>query len=128
MGRKSKAHYRDIRERSYSSRKQRRHALTPQIKSLCPILGKYTLSQERPLHCVFLMIDDFTPMEFVVQVLASSIWMPRLQRARCFASITWAASVGGPFRFGDVAYWPCAPKARITSGGRFHPDSCRLVR
>jgi tetratricopeptide (TPR) repeat protein len=24
--------------------------------------------------------------------------------------------------------WPCAPKARITSGGGCHPDSCRLVR
>ena len=23
----------------------------------------------------------------------------------------------------DFRYWPCAPKARITSGGRFHPDS-----
>jgi len=21
----------------------------------------------------------------------------------------------------------CAPKARITSGGRFHPESCRLI-
>jgi hypothetical protein len=27
----------------------------------------------------------------------------------------------------DVAYWQCAPKARITSGGRFHPESCRLI-
>src|SRR5450759_5864239 len=26
-----------------------------------------------------------------------------------------------------VAYWQCAPKARITSGGRFHPESCRLI-
>ena len=24
-------------------------------------------------------------------------------------------------------YWQCAPKARITSGGRFHPESCRLI-
>jgi hypothetical protein len=23
--------------------------------------------------------------------------------------------------------WQCAPKARITSGGRFHPESCRLI-
>jgi hypothetical protein len=22
----------------------------------------------------------------------------------------------------DVVPWPCAPKARITSGGRFHPE------
>jgi hypothetical protein len=28
----------------------------------------------------------------------------------------------------DVAYWQCAPKARITSGGRFQPESCRLIR
>jgi hypothetical protein len=30
-------------------------------------------------------------------------------------------------RHRDVAYWPCAPKARIISGGRFHPESCRLI-
>jgi hypothetical protein len=27
----------------------------------------------------------------------------------------------------DVSSWQCAPKARITSGGRFHPESCRLI-
>jgi len=27
------------------------------------------MSQGKPLHCVFLMNDDFTPMEFVVHVL-----------------------------------------------------------
>ena len=27
------------------------------------------MPQEEPLHCVFLMNDDFTPMEFVVHVL-----------------------------------------------------------
>ena len=27
-----------------------------------------------------------------------------------------------------VAYWQCAPKARIISGGRIHPESCRLIR
>jgi hypothetical protein len=26
-----------------------------------------------------------------------------------------------------IVYWQCAPKARITSGGRFHPESCRLI-
>jgi hypothetical protein len=26
-----------------------------------------------------------------------------------------------------AGFWLCAPKARITSGGRFHPDSCRLI-
>ena len=26
-----------------------------------------------------------------------------------------------------VASWQCAPKARIISGGRFHPESCRLI-
>jgi hypothetical protein len=26
-----------------------------------------------------------------------------------------------------VLRWQCAPKARITSGGGFHPESCRLV-
>jgi hypothetical protein len=29
---------------------------------------------------------------------------------------------------GDAAnahYWQCAPRARIISGGGFHPDSCR---
>ena len=26
-----------------------------------------------------------------------------------------------------VSGWQCAPKARITSGGRFHPESCRLI-
>ena len=26
-----------------------------------------------------------------------------------------------------VGYWQCAPKARITSGGGFHPESCRLI-
>ncbi len=25
----------------------------------------------------------------------------------------------------NVAFWQCAPKARITSGGGFHTDSCR---
>ena len=24
--------------------------------------------------------------------------------------------------------WPCAPKAQIISGGRFHPENCRLIR
>jgi ATP-dependent Clp protease adaptor protein ClpS len=33
------------------------------------LLGKHIMSQEEPLHCVFLKNDDFTPMEFVVQVL-----------------------------------------------------------
>ena len=31
---------------------------------------------------------------------------------------------------GQVRYvgeWQCAPKARIISGGRFHPESCRLI-
>ena len=27
-----------------------------------------------------------------------------------------------------VRYWQCASKARIISGGRFHPESCRLIR
>ncbi len=27
----------------------------------------------------------------------------------------------------EVRFWQCAPKARITSGGRFHPESCRLI-
>jgi Isochorismatase family len=27
----------------------------------------------------------------------------------------------------DVGLWPCHPKARIISGGRFHPDNCRLI-
>jgi hypothetical protein len=27
-----------------------------------------------------------------------------------------------------VKQWLCAPKARIISGGRFHPESCRLIR
>ena len=27
-----------------------------------------------------------------------------------------------------VCCWPCAPTARIISGGRFHPESCRLIR
>ena len=26
-----------------------------------------------------------------------------------------------------VIPYRCAPKARITSGGRFHPESCRLI-
>ena len=29
--------------------------------------------------------------------------------------------------FALVCYWQCAPKARITSGGRIHPESCRLI-
>jgi ABC-type uncharacterized transport system substrate-binding protein len=28
----------------------------------------------------------------------------------------------------EVASWQCAPRARITSGGRFHTESCRLIR
>jgi hypothetical protein len=28
----------------------------------------------------------------------------------------------------NVRFTPCAPKARTISGGRFHPESCRLVR
>ena len=38
------------------------------------------------------------------------------------------------FRFGETyaelkvaALSQCAPKARITSGGRYHPESCRLI-
>ena len=27
-----------------------------------------------------------------------------------------------------VANWQCASKARIISGGRIHPESCRLIR
>ena len=27
-----------------------------------------------------------------------------------------------------VESWQCALKARITSGGRFHPESCRFIR
>ena len=27
----------------------------------------------------------------------------------------------------NVWKWQCAPKARITSGGGFHPESCRLI-
>jgi hypothetical protein len=27
-----------------------------------------------------------------------------------------------------VSNWQCAPKARIISGGRIHPESCRLIR
>jgi len=27
-----------------------------------------------------------------------------------------------------VSGWQCAPKARIISGGRYHPENCRLVR
>ncbi len=27
----------------------------------------------------------------------------------------------------NVRIWQCAPKARIISGGRFHPESCRLI-
>jgi hypothetical protein len=41
-----------------------------------------------------------------------------------------AASIGGLIileMIADVAYWPCALKARIISGGRFHPESCRLI-
>jgi hypothetical protein len=26
-----------------------------------------------------------------------------------------------------VSRWLCAPKARIISGGGFHPESCRLI-
>jgi hypothetical protein len=26
-----------------------------------------------------------------------------------------------------VHFWQCAPKARITCGGRIHPETCRLV-
>ena len=29
---------------------------------------------------------------------------------------------------GEVIPWQCASKARIISGGRFHPESCRLIR
>src|SRR3984893_4876379 len=28
----------------------------------------------------------------------------------------------------EVRSWQCAPKARIISGGRIHPESCRLIR
>ena len=28
----------------------------------------------------------------------------------------------------NVADWPCAPKAQIISGGKFHPENCRLIR
>jgi hypothetical protein len=31
-------------------------------------------------------------------------------------------------RLANVCCWQCAPKARIISGGRFHPESCRLIR
>jgi hypothetical protein len=28
----------------------------------------------------------------------------------------------------DGRIWPCAPRARIICGGRFHPENCRLIR
>src|SRR3977135_256583 len=28
---------------------------------------------------------------------------------------------------GAVHTWPCAPRAPISSGGRYHPESCRLI-
>jgi hypothetical protein len=28
----------------------------------------------------------------------------------------------------DVSFWQCAPKAQTISGGRFYPESCRLIR
>jgi hypothetical protein len=28
----------------------------------------------------------------------------------------------------NVCAWLCATKARIISGGRFHPEGCRLIR
>jgi transposase len=34
----------------------------------------------------------------------------------------------GVARAADVRKWQCAPKARIISGGRIHPESCRLIR
>jgi hypothetical protein len=34
---------------------------------------------------------------------------------------------GHPSGSADVRIWQCAPKARITNGGRFHPESCRLI-
>lgn len=35
--------------------------------------------------------------------------------------------VANSYRTADVRKWRCAPKARIISGGRIHPESCRLI-
>jgi hypothetical protein len=39
-------------------------------------------------------------------------------------SIDLARRVDG---LGYVRYWLCAPKARITCGGRIRPENCRLI-
>ena len=51
----------------------------------------------------------------------------------CGSAHHWARELtgAGPHGAADAAglreaLW-CAPKARVTSGGRFHPESCRLI-
>jgi hypothetical protein len=49
---------------------------------------------------------------------------------RCFSRLKQKAARENPSFSLLTAYvrsWQCAPKARITSGGRFHPESCRLI-
>jgi hypothetical protein len=39
----------------------------------------------------------------------------------------WCAAEPGSMLLGQRGSRLCAPKARITNGGRFHPESCRLI-
>ena len=41
---------------------------------------------------------------------------------------TVVAKFDGGLLSSDGGILVCAPKARITCGGRFHPESCRLIR
>src|SRR5664279_4670553 len=65
-------------------------------------------------------------------VLPEASAVPGRHRSLCLiASLVAGAQGARPHGAPDAAglreaLW-CAPKARVTSGGRFHPESCRLI-
>lgn len=80
-------------------------------------------------------VKDFDPNAKVPTLKSSLDSMPSIKKPK--------TSTHGPFEklgaidqklFQKTTLKPkpntiqCAPKARTTSGGRFHPESCRLLR
>jgi ATP-dependent Clp protease adaptor protein ClpS len=86
---------------------------------------------ERPrLYKVILLNDDYTPRQFVVSVLKAVFHITEDQAHRIMITAHLRGSCVVAVFTKDVAETKatqCAPKARNTSGGRFHPGSCRLI-
>src|SRR5271169_784105 len=65
-------------------------------------------------------------------VFSEAATVPGWHRSLCLVSPLVAGTSGTwPYRTADAASLRealrCAPTARITSGGRIHPESCRLI-